>query len=171
MRNDWAAPLVRGGRFCEQVFFLVGVIVIMKKSRCRLSYLLTSALVGGLIFLPSGCGLFDNSGTISGTVRYKGEPLSEGSVSFVSEKGRVATGPIDKSGRYVVTGVARGSAKVTVQVVSSEEPPMSFAGAPKSAPGKAAGPKIPLRYTVAATSGLQHSVTKGKQEFNIDLEE
>jgi hypothetical protein len=162
---------VRGGRFGEQVFFLVGVIVNMKRNECRLSYVLLSALVGGLILLPSGCGFFENSGTISGMVRYKGEPLSEGSVSFVSEKGRAATGPIDKSGHYVVSGVQTGSAKVTVQVVSAEEPPMSFAGTPKSVQGKAAGTKIPLRYGVAATSGLQHGVTKGKQQFDIDLQE
>ncbi len=171
MTNDWAAPPGRGGRVRKQVFFLMGVIVIMKTYKCRLRYLLMSALVGGLILLPGGCGFFDNSGTISGTVRYNGEPLSEGSVSFVSEKGQVATGPIDKSGRYVVSGVPMGSAKVTVQVVSSEQPPMSFGGAPKSEKVKAAGPKIPMRYSVIATSGLQHSVTKGKQEFNIELNE
>ncbi len=169
--KDQVVPLGRGDHFCKQVFFLVGVIVIMKRNKCRLSYLLMSTLVGGLILLPSGCAFFENSGTVSGTVRYKGEPLSEGSVSFVSEKGHVATGPIDKSGRYVVSGVSTGSAKVTVQVVSSEEPPMSFAGAPKSLQGKAVGRKILLRYGVASTSGLQHSVTKGKQEFNIELQE
>jgi hypothetical protein len=134
--------------------------------------LLTGALAGGLLLLPSGCGFFENAGTVSGTVQYKGHPLSEGSVSIVCGNGQVATGAIDQAGRYVVSHVPTGSAKVTVQVLSAEGgPPMSFVGAPQSAKGAAAGPKIPLRYSMAATSGLQLSVTKGKQQFNIDLQE
>jgi hypothetical protein len=130
------------------------------------------ALAGGLFLLPSGCGFLENAGTISGTVQYKGQPLSEGSVSFVCDNGQVATGAIDGAGRYVVSHVPVGSAKVTVQVVSAEgEPPMSFVGAPKPAHGKTTASKIPLRYALAATSGLQHSVTKGKQQFDIELKE
>lgn len=129
-------------------------------------------LAGGLFFLSNGCGFFENAGTVSGTVRYKGQPLSEGSVSFVSEKGQVVTGTIDKSGRYVVAHVPIGPAKVTVQVVSAKgPPPMSFAGAPKPGQGRTTGSTIPLRYSVVATSGLRHSVTKGKQQFDIELKD
>lgn len=134
--------------------------------------LLAGLLAGGLLFLPIGCAIFENAGTVSGIVRYKGQPLSEGSVCFVSDNGQSATGTIDPSGHYVVSGLPVGSAKVTVQVVRTDgPPPMSFAGAPKSVQGTGTGAKIPLRYGVAATSGLRHSVTKGKQEFNIDLME
>jgi hypothetical protein len=143
----------------------------MKGNGRMLKNLLTGALAGGLLLLPSGCGFFENAGTVSGTVQYKGRPLSEGSVSFVCGNGQVATGVIDQAGRYVVSHVPTGSAKITVQVVSAEVPPMSFVGAPQSVQGAAAGPKIPMRYSMAATSGLQHSVTKGKQQFNIDLQE
>ena len=131
--------------------------------------LLPVALTGGLFLLLGGC---ENAGTVSGTVRYKGQPLSEGSVSFLSAKGQMATGTIDKSGRYVVSHMPVGPAKVTVQVVSTEgPPPMSFGPPPKTAQGTATGIKIPMRYSVATTSGLQHTVTKGKQEFDIDLKE
>lgn len=134
--------------------------------------LLTVALAGGLILLPSGCGFLEKAGTVSGTVQYKGHPLTEGSVSFVCGNGQVATGAIDKSGHYVVSHVPVGPAKITVQVVSAEgAPAVSFVGAPKPGQGAATGSKIPLRYGVAATSGLQHNVTKGKQEFDIDLKE
>jgi hypothetical protein len=134
--------------------------------------LLASILTGGLLLLLDGCGFIDNTGTVSGTVRYKGQPLSEGSVSFVSEKGQVATGTIDSSGHYTVSHIPPGPAKVTVQVVSAEgPPPMSFLGTPKPTQGKATGPKIPLRYSTASTSGLQLNVTKGKQEFDIDLKD
>jgi hypothetical protein len=131
--------------------------------------LLAVALTGGLVLLLGGC---ENAGTVSGTVRYKGQPLSEGSVSFVGEKGQAATGSIDKSGRYVVFHVPLGSAKVTVQVVGVEgPPPVSFAGVPKTASEPGTNVKILLRYSVPATSGLQHTVTKGKQAFDIDLKE
>jgi hypothetical protein len=143
----------------------------MKGNGCLLRNLLMGALAGGLFLLPSGCGYLENAGTVSGTVQYKGQPLSEGSVSFVCDNGQVATGTIDQSGRYVVSHVPVGSAKVTVQVVSAEEPPMSFAGAPKPALGKATAPKLPLKYALAATSGLKKDVTKGKQQFDIDLKE
>ncbi|HEY7326704.1 MAG TPA: hypothetical protein VH592_03625 [Gemmataceae bacterium] len=133
---------------------------------------LVIVLSGGLLFLFSGCGYFENAGSVSGTVSYKGQSLSEGSVSFVSDNGKVVTGPIDKGGRYSVSSVPIGSAKVTVSVVGADgTPPISFAGPPKSAQGTTTGPKIPVRYAVTATSGLQHSVTKGRQQFDIDLKD
>lgn len=134
------------------------------------SNLLAVALAGGLFLFPSGCGSFENEGTVSGTVHYKGQPLSEGSVSFVVENGQVAAGAIDQSGGYVVAHVPVGAAKVTVQVASAM-PPMSFLGAPKTAQASGTGVKIPLRYCVPSTSGLQHSVAKGKQTFDIELKE
>lgn len=144
----------------------------MKGNGRMIRNLLTVALAGGLLFLPSGCGFFENAGTVSGTVQYRGHPLTEGSVSFVCGDGQVATGSIDQAGRYAVSHVPTGTAKVTVQVVRADgPPPMSFVGTPQSVQGTAAGPKIPLRYSMAATSGLQHSVTKGNQQFNIDLQD
>ena len=134
--------------------------------------LLAAALAAGLFVCPTGCDNFENTGTVSGTVRYKGQPLSEGSVCFVGDNGQVATGAIDRSGRYVVSRVPVGSARVTVQIVKTEgPPPMSFVGGAKPVQGAATGAKIPLRYSMAATSGLSHSVTKGKQQLNIDLTE
>ncbi|HZV03962.1 MAG TPA: carboxypeptidase-like regulatory domain-containing protein [Gemmataceae bacterium] len=133
---------------------------------------LVVVLAGGLLLLSSGCGFFENAGTITGTVRYKGEPLPEGSVSFVNDKGKVVTATIDQSGRYAASHVPTGSAKVTVQVVRADgPPPVSFGATPKSVQGTAAVFKIPSRYGVPATSGLKWEVAKGKQQFDIDLTE
>jgi hypothetical protein len=142
----------------------------MKWKRRLPSNLFALALAGGLFLFPSGCGSFEDAGTVSGTVHYKGQPLTEGSVSFVNDNGQVASGAIDQSGSYVVAHVPVGAAKVTVQVASAM-PPMSFIGARKTAHASGTGVKIPLRYCVPSTSGLQHSVTKGKQTFDIDLKE
>lgn len=144
----------------------------MKWNRYVRRDLLAAMLAGGLFVCPTGCGNFENAGTVSGTVLYKGQPLSEGSVSFVGNNGQVATGTIDRAGRYVVSRVPVGSARVTVQVMNTEgPPPISFSGVAMPAQGTATGAKIPLRYSLAATSGLSHSVTKGKQQLNIDLTE
>jgi len=144
----------------------------MKWSRHARGNLFAAILAGGLFLLPSGCGFFENAGSVSGTVRYKGEPLSEGNVSFINDKGQVVTATIDQSGRYSAAHVPVGSAKVTVQVVSAEgPPPVSFGSIPKPAQGTATAPKVPARYGVPTTSGLKCDVTKGKQEFDIDLKE
>jgi hypothetical protein len=130
-----------------------------------------AVLAGGLLLLPSGCGFFENAGIVSGTVRYQGQPLSGGIVSFINDKGQVVTAAIDQSGRYAVAHVPVGSAKVTVQAVSADAPPVSFAGPVMPIPEKRTGPKVPLRYSVPATSALQHNVSKGKQSFDIDLQD
>jgi hypothetical protein len=140
------------------------------KWKGRVPYNLFSVTLVGALLLSVGCGFLENAGTISGTVRYKGQPLPEGSVSFVSDNGRVLTGAIDKAGRYLVAHVPVGAAKVTVQVASSM-PSMSFVGVPKTSQTTGTTVQIPIRYSVTATSGLRHDVTKGKQTFDIDLTE
>jgi hypothetical protein len=131
-----------------------------------------SVLAGGLFLLPSGCGLFENAGTISGTVRYKGQPLAEGSISFINDKGRVVTATIDNTGRYAAPHVPVGSAKVTVRVASAEgPPPLSFGSTPRPVQGPATVLKVPSRYGLPVTSDLRCEVTKGKQQYDIDLQE
>jgi hypothetical protein len=152
---------------------LFEVIVIMHwNGRTRVPFRIV-VLAAGLFLLASGCG--DNTGTVSGTVRCGGQPLSEGSVSFLTEQGQAATGTIDRSGNYIVKRVPLGPAKVTVQIFSAEgPPPLTFGGVPKTqgtpgADGKK--PKIPPRYSLADRSGLRHNVMVGKQQFDIDLQE
>jgi hypothetical protein len=164
--------LAAARRLFPRSSIFVGVIDIMKRNKRLPNNLLVVVLAGGMILLPSGCGSFENKGTISGTVRYKGEPLSEGRVSFVNDKGRVVTATIDQSGRYVASHVPTGSAKVTVQVVPADgPPPISFGAIPQSVHVAAAALKIPSRYGAPSTSGLILEVSKGNQQFDIDLME
>jgi hypothetical protein len=142
----------------------------MKNNRSTRKHLLTIFLTGGLFLLAGGCGR--NEGTVRGTITYKGRPLTEGNVSFASEKGQVFTGPIDKSGHYVVGRVPLGPAKVTVQIFNAAAaPPLSFAAVPKTAGATAANNPIPLKYALADQSGLRHTVTPGSQQFDIDLKD
>ncbi len=142
----------------------------MKDNRSTRTYLLAIFLAGGLFLPAMGCSR--NEGTVQGTITYKGQPLTEGNVSFASEKGQVVTGPIDKSGRYVVGRVPLGPAKVTVQVFNAASaPPLIFANLPKTPGATSTNVTIPRRYAVANQSGLRHTVTPGSQQFNIDLQE
>ncbi|MCI0457764.1 MAG: HEAT repeat domain-containing protein, partial [Gemmataceae bacterium] len=94
-------------------------------------------------------------GRVSGRVTYKGKPLPGGAITFVSAGGLVAGALIDSDGRYQADRVPVGEARIAVNV-----------RALKDLPGLVA---LPERYSDADRSGLTYTVTKGKQEFNIDL--
>ncbi len=119
-----------------------------------------AGILGGclLALLAGGCG-GEAVGTISGTVTFEGQPLPEGLVSFVTDKGQVVTGRVHE-GAYVVKGVPVGPAKVTVRQI--EDP---FARRPPSSQVN----EIPLRYRSADDSGLTHTVVSGSQTRDLEL--
>jgi hypothetical protein len=77
-------------------------------------------LGGGLLLLTalalSGCG--KSKGNVSGKVTVGGKPVYSGTISFIVGKEQPVGGPIT-DGKYKVTGVPVGEAKV---VVISPEP-------------------------------------------------
>ena len=91
-------------------------------------------------FLLAGCG---SSGVVpvSGTLTYKGQPVTNAIVHFVPEKGRPSMGETDASGRFTLTydpqtkGAQVGKHKVFVQHNAAAE-----AGRPGVVPGVA--PKL-----------------------------
>jgi hypothetical protein len=95
-------------------------------------------------------------------VTFKGEPLPEGIVSFVTDKGTVHTGRCHE-GKYVVERVPIGPAKITVRQFVGP-----FAEAPRPPP--AGGVKeVPLRYRSADDSGLRYTVVSGHQTHDLEL--
>ena len=129
---------------------------------CYPSLVVRSAagVLGGclLALFASGCG-GEAVGTISGTATFEGQPLPEGIVSFVTDKGPVVTGRVHE-GAYVVKGVPVGAAKITVRQIVDP-----FAQKPPSSAVK----EIPLRYRSADDSGLTHTVVSGSQTLNLSL--
>jgi hypothetical protein len=109
-----------------------------------------------------GCG---GRGEVSGTVRFNGKPLSAGRVTLVSvnQPGVVAYSSILADGSYKVAGCPAGPVKVAVQTVV----PRTSAGATGNK--AAAGPKVPVRYADPSTSGLEYTVHRGQQPYDIDL--
>jgi hypothetical protein len=117
-----------------------------------------------MVFSLAGCG---GTGEISGTVRLGGKALSTGRVTFVNatDPSVVAYSAILKDGSYKVTDCPSGSFKIAVQTVV----PRSSRGHAGMKPGSGASLKIPVRYIDPSTSGLETTVGRGQQQYDIEL--
>ena len=124
----------------------------MRRGATTLSMLLIVAL--------AGCA--PGRGDVSGVVKYKSKPISGGTISFFDEARGVWSSPIDEEGRYAVTGVPSGTAKIAVMATI----PISLPGAP---PPKAST-QIPGRYADHEKSGLTCVVRSGSQTHIVELE-
>ena len=131
----------------------------------------------------TGCG---SSGSVSGKITYKGEPLGGGKVVFNSTEGKPsASASIEPDGHYSIDKIAAGAVKITVETKSAQPvkgppggmptpPPGAF---PKDAPSMynpASQPKgkyvpIPENYADPEKSGLTYTVVAGAQPHDIEL--
>jgi hypothetical protein len=123
-----------------------------------------------LTLLAAGCG--PQFGDVSGTVRYKGEPLKTGTITFYDQANGVASSAIQADGTYAVRKVRAGPAKIAVAMpteISFLRPGGSVAGlAP--APALPAAPSFPPKYQDPEQSGLTFEVQPGAQEFEVRLD-
>jgi hypothetical protein len=111
-----------------------------------------------LALLASGCG-GRAVGAISGTVKFQDQPLPEGIISFVTEKGEVVTGKI-QDGTYEVKAVPVGPARITVRQIIDP-----LAQNPKPSRVR----EISVRYQSADDSGLTYTVVRGSQVHDFEL--
>jgi hypothetical protein len=145
-------------------------------------------------FLVGGCG--SSKGTVSGKVSYNGIPLSDGEVSFLPESGQGAfNARIKEDGSYTIEKVPAGKVKIVVATSSARgnDPRMAMMKqamksnkmelseeARKSMPSGAKdaiegsgqsgqSTSIPRRYSDPEKSGLELTVTGGKQTHDIEL--
>jgi hypothetical protein len=140
-----------------------------------------------LLLGTAGCG---GKGTVSGKVKFKGNPLPSGSVVFFDEKDRqVASASISSDGSYSAT-VPTGTLKIAITTPSSSLKAMPTAkskvvseaiqkmkkGAfnPLESENKDLIPEktiqIPAKYGSPSDSGLTLTVIGGPQSFDIDLQ-
>lgn len=125
-------------------------------------------LLGGLAALLALvlCGCDGNRGAVAGTVRFAGQPLQTGYVTFTSEAipGVEVSSLIREGGSYQIADCPPGPVKIAVK-----------AAVPRSGQGRASSkpapvpPAIPLRYASPNTSKLTYTVQPGAQEHDIDL--
>ena len=130
-----------------------------------------------LIALFVGCG-DPTSGTVTGNVTYKGEPVFLGTVAFHSDDGRTVSAAIS-AGKYHADKVPLGPSKVTVQAhpPSPQMTPPPFADnvlTGDSAPAALATspPKfiaLPERYANKTKSGLSFEARPGEQSHDVQL--
>ena len=114
----------------------------------------------------SGCSSNDTStGTISGKVRYKDNPVPGGTITFhiTSEKGiKTAVGILQKDGSFEIKKAAVGSAKVTVETdtVNPGE---------QQAQSSSNYVEIPKQYNSVETSGLTMDIKQGENKKTFEL--
>lgn len=130
-----------------------------------------AGLIVLLALTISGCG--KSSGTVTGHVKYKGEVVTAGNVTFYGPNDQIATALINPDGSYTVLQAPLGTVKVGV----TAPPHMSKTKAQnlqrkkkgQFAPQTTESENIPLKYGKPDESGLELNVTKGTQPFEIDL--
>ncbi len=127
------------------------------------------------LIVLAGCNSGPETGSVSGTVLFDGEPLRFGSVMFQNVAGgQPAVGEIRPDGTFVLStfrpedGAIIGKHRVRVVCYSSQEPKANGQAGPA---GDALGKLlIPERYTSLGASGLSAEVTsEGLDNFLIEL--
>src|SRR3954466_4957458 len=101
-------------------------------------------LAGGALLLlvtVTGCRWWGRTGEVHGVVRFRGEVLPSGTVTFVAADGQKYGAPIGAGGRDSVMGLPRGPVRIIVN--SHPRAPEGLRG--PNGP-KEAHVKIPERY-------------------------
>src|SRR5437868_511463 len=141
-------------------------------TRQKFTCLFREALLGFSVLVFVGCS--GGKGEVSGQVKFKGEPLPGGRVTFACQTGtkEVLSSEI-VNGRYTISGIPIGPVKITVETfppsATATLPPtkipggippnikgMPERGTQPPAPGKYVA--IPPRYGNLGQSGLSYTV-------------
>jgi hypothetical protein len=130
-----------------------------------------------VLILVSLSACRDQRGTVTGTVKYKGEPVPSGQVLFYGAGDQSAIATINADGSYTATNVPLGPVKVALAMPPSTEGMEKAAKVMKKRFGKGnAYPEgvktvsLPKKYADPAHSGLGLTVNAGAQPFNIDID-
>jgi hypothetical protein len=122
-------------------------------------------LLPGLLLFLAGCEGVP-AGTVAGTVKYKGAPVTAGTVNFYDPgKGNASQGALDGSGNFTLQGsLAAGTYKVYVQPPVPEQLP------PGQVPKKVPRLTLPPKYQDPAQTPVSREVKAGSNTFTIELE-
>lgn len=117
-----------------------------------------------------GCGSGKGDAKVSGTVKYRGNPLPSGTVTFFDAKKEIVGSATIQNGSYAMKGVPSGKVMVSVTTPPAVEADPNHPP-PKGRPGAAPLPVVPIpaQYGNPEQSGLTYDVKAGKQDFPIDL--
>jgi hypothetical protein len=138
--------------------------------------------------LVAGC-TGGGKGTVSGSVKYKGQPVTGGTMHLTPSGGGTAVViTIKPDGTFVSTDIPKGNYKVAIETESlnpknpnhTKQPGYNMPQGAKPPPGAPEPPKfdmgdqpkyvqIPPKYATANSSGLTWDITGGKQTKEFDL--
>jgi hypothetical protein len=153
---------------------------LSKHTLNRLKYSVSLAALALLVVFVEGCE--SSKGDIKGKVTYNGKAIEGGSVTVQSSTGGIYTGEVGSDGSYVVKGVPKGPAKLTVGWIDNSAVEKNVAllkgkrdlkqvEKPGDRPTLADPQKLPAKYGDFNQSGLTVEVKGPVTEYNIDLKD
>ncbi len=129
-----------------------------------------AALVAAVSTL-AGCGSNEKIGQVEGQVTFRGQPVTEGLISFNDKEGHGAEAELGNEGKYVLKtpegGLPAGEYFITVtplMYLHDSDPGKS----PPALTEKRA-PNIPHKYRSLPSTPLKETVKPGKNELNFNL--
>jgi hypothetical protein len=118
------------------------------------------ALMASALLL-AGCA---GKGQVSGKVKYKGQALPAGTITFFDRANRATSSAIGPDGGYSVEQVASGPVKVSVVT------PMAIYMIGDKPPPGPKPPTLPAKYADRDKSGLDLDVKSGPQQHDFNLD-
>lgn len=112
-----------------------------------------------------GCSKGVKKVTVSGTVSYKGQPLSSGILKFVGSEGSYSAAVIQADGTYTITDVVPGEIQVGIMEAPQGSGSSSGAGGPSGKPPVS----LPEKYRNPESSGLKYTITPDTRKLDIDI--
>jgi hypothetical protein len=126
-------------------------------------------LVIAVAFL-AGCSQGPEMGQVSGKVTFQGQPVTEGSITFLNlAEGGSAGGDLKPDGTYTVLGGA-SPGEYTVVVNPPVEIVDTDPGKSPPAPMEKNMPNIPLKYRMLGTSTLKTTIKAGPNTCDFDMQ-
>lgn len=130
----------------------------------------TRRLAGGwltvALALAVGCGGEKPTGSVSGTVNYKGAPVTAGTINFLSKTGAGAVAKIDATGHFKMEGeLEAGEYKVyaTPPLPEPQAPGTKVAAPPKF--------EVPQKFRDPASSTTTVTVKSGANDIPIEFKD
>jgi len=132
----------------------------------------SSVFASAVCILLAGCGS-SNVVPVTGTLTYKGQPVTNAIVNFVPEKGRPSLGETDQNGRFTLTydpqtkGAEVGKHRVFVMhnvAADASKPGIVPGMTPKLSPESS---EFFSKYS-GAKSKIEVTIDKSKSDLKLD---
>lgn len=123
-----------------------------------------------LVLHSAGCGDAEDSGptgTVTGTVKLNGKPLTQGAISFYNpDSGFSGGADLGEGGKFTLTDpLPVGTYVIAVNPPEAPQPEDEATGRMAMQDNS-----IPLKYREGSSSGLKSEVKEGENTFSYELQ-